>query len=355
MRIVLATDAWHPQINGVVRSLSTSVDGLVRKGHWVEVIEPSRFRTIACPTYPEIRLALGCGRRVSEILDGAMPASVHIATEGPIGWAARSWCIRNHRPYTTAFHTRFPDYVSIRTGIPVGLLWRMMRRFHGRAERTFAATASLAGELNSRGLERTHIWPRGVDLDQFNPHVPPHSTIANLQRPILLNVGRVAPEKNIEAFLSLQVAGTKVVIGGGPALERMKARFSDVIFLGPMHGAELASAYTAADVFVFPSRTDTFGMVNIEALACGLPVAAYPVSGPADIIGERERGIHGGKWRIGALDEDLAKAVARALTADRNAAVTEARHYSWERCTGLFLAGLAVNSPENEEQLPAAA
>ena len=341
MRIVLASDAWHPQVNGVVRSLSMTVEQLRGSGHDVDVIEPSLFRTMPCPSYPEIRLSLRCGRKVGKILDAAQPDSIHIATEGPIGWAARSWCIRNRRRYTTAFHTRFPDYVAIRTRIPVEWMWKLMRRFHGSAERTFAATQSLAEELNARGLQRTHLWPRGVDLDQFNPEVAPHSAMADLLRPILLNVGRVAREKNIEAFLDLDVAGSKVVVGGGPALDKLKAAYPDVRFLGPMHGAELASAYTAADVFVFPSRTDTFGLVNIEALACGLPVAAYPVPGPADILGPDERGIHGGKRRIGALDEDLAQAVARALTADRTAAAAEAAHYSWDRCTSLFVAGLA--------------
>jgi glycosyltransferase involved in cell wall biosynthesis len=341
VKIILATDAWHPQVNGVVRSLSTTVEGLRRSGHDVEVIEPSRFWTVPCPTYPEIRLSLACARKVRKFLDEARPDSIHIATEGPIGWAARRWCIRNGRRYTTAFHTRFPDYVSIRTGIPVDWIWRTMRRFHGPAERTFAATTSLAEELNSRGLERTHIWPRGVDLEQFNPEVAPHPAMAELPRPILLNVGRVAPEKNIEAFLDLDVEGCKVVVGGGPALDKMRAAYPSVLFLGPKHGAELASAYTAADVFVFPSRTDTFGLVNIEALACGLPVAAYPVPGPLDILGRDGRGIHGGKSRIGALDEDLAKAVTRALTAERRAAAIEAAHYSWDRCTSLFVAGLA--------------
>ncbi|WP_051531117.1 glycosyltransferase family 4 protein [Sphingomonas sp. URHD0057] len=344
MRIALASDAWHPQVNGVVRSLSTTVEGLRRSGHEVEVIEPSRFVTVPCPTYPEIRLSLACGRKVRKILTETQPDSIHIATEGPIGWAARSWCIRNERSYTTAFHTRFPDYVSIRTGIPVQWLWKMMRRFHGCAERTFAATTSLAEELNSRGIERIHIWPRGVDLDQFNPKVPPHPAMASLPRPILLNVGRVAPEKNIEAFLDLELEGSKVVVGGGPALERMREAYPDVLFLGPKHGAELASAYTAADVFVFPSRTDTFGLVNIEALACGLPVAAYPVAGPIDILGGDGCGIHGGSACIGAVDEDLAKAVARTRTADRRAAATEATHYSWDRCTRLFVEGLVSSA-----------
>jgi glycosyltransferase involved in cell wall biosynthesis len=349
VKIALATDAWHPQVNGVVRTLSTTVEGLRSNGHEVEVIEPSRFWTMPCPTYPEIRLSLACARRVRKMLDELQPDAVHIATEGPIGWAARSWCVRNGHGYTTAFHTRFPDYVSIRTRIPVEWVWRVMRRFHGPAERTFAATLSLAEELNSRGLERTHIWPRGVDLDQFNPDVPPHPALAELPRPILLNVGRVAPEKNIEAFLDLDVEGSKVVVGGGPALERLRSDYPDVLFLGPMHGAELASVYSGADVFVFPSRTDTFGLVNIEALACGLPVAAFPVAGPADIVGPAEQGIHGGKGRIGALDDDLGKAITRALSADRRAAAKEASHYSWDRCTDLFFDGLSL-----EEQRKAA-
>jgi glycosyltransferase involved in cell wall biosynthesis len=246
------------------------------------------------------------------------------------------------RHFTTAFHTRFPDYVSIRTGIPAEWIWKVMRRFHGAAERTFTATPTLATELHSHGLRYTHHWPRGVDLSQFNPDVPPHPDLLGLPRPILLNVGRVAPEKNIDAFLALDVNGTKVVVGGGPALEKLKAAYPDVLFLGPKHGAELASTYAAADVFVFPSRTDTFGLVNIEALACGLPVAAYPVPGPLDIIGMAGKGVHGGKRSIGALDEDLARAVALALKADRAAAAEEARNYSWESCTGRFLHGLAV-------------
>jgi glycosyltransferase involved in cell wall biosynthesis len=345
VKLIIASDAWHPQVNGVVRSLSTTVERLRDLGHEVDVIEPSLFWTMPCPTYPEIRLSLACRRSVRSILDAARVDSIHIATEGPIGWAVRNWCVRNDRRYTTAFHTRFPDYVSIRTGIPDEWIWKVMRRFHGPAEKTFTATKSLADELRARGLTRTHMWPRGVDLDQFNPNVPPHPALERLPRPILLNVGRVAPEKNIGAFLRLDIPGSKVVIGGGPALEKMKAAYPDVSFLGPKHGAELASVYSAADVFVFPSRTDTFGLVNLEALACGLPVAAYPVPGPADILGPGEKGIHGGRKRIGALDEDLAAAVARALTGDRRAAVVEAGHYSWDRCTGHFLAGLAQSTP----------
>lgn len=347
MKILLATDAWHPQVNGVVRSLSMTVNQLRRFGHEVEMIDPSRFRTVPCPTYPEIRLALGCGRAVARLLDEAQPDSVHISTEGPIGWSARSWCIKHGHHFTTAFHTRFPDYVSIRTGIPAEWIWKMMRRFHGAAERTFTATPTLAQELRAHGLAHTHHWPRGVDLSQFNPDVMPHVAIADLPRPILLNVGRIAVEKNIGAFLDLEVPGSKVVVGGGPALEKMKLRYPDVLFLGPKQGVELASTYAAADVFVFPSRTDTFGLVNIEALACGLPVAAYPVPGPLDILGPCGRGIHGGKHVIGAVDEDLGRAVMRALNADRIAAAEEALHYSWEACTLRFIEGIVIEGLEN--------
>lgn len=346
MKIVIATDAWHPQVNGVVRSLSMTVEQMRRFGHNVDVIEPSAFWTLPCPTYPEIRLALGCRRALARMLGEIQPDRIHISTEGPIGWAARSWCLKNKRHFTSAFHTRFPDYVSIRTGIPEEWVWKMMRRFHGSAERTFTATATLAEELRAHGLSRTHHWPRGVDLAQFNPSVPPHPAFEGLPRPIMLNVGRVAVEKNIEAFLSARVPGSKVVVGAGPALDGLKLKYPSVLFLGPKEGAELAACYTAADVFVFPSRTDTFGLVNIEALACGLPVAAFFVPGPLDILGADAAGMHGGSRAIGALDTDLETAIARALRASRKAAAAEAHHYSWEACTERFLDGLAADGDQ---------
>jgi glycosyltransferase involved in cell wall biosynthesis len=341
VKIALATDAWHPQVNGVVRSLSTTVEHLRRRSHEVEVTEPSRFWTLPCPTYSEIRLALGCATAVGRFLDASRPDAVHIATEGPVGHAVRAWCIRRGRPFTSSFHTRFPDYVAVRSGVPANWVWAIMRRFHRSAERTFVCTPTLEAELHSRGIPSTYLWPLGVDLHQFSPAVPAHPAMANLPRPIMLNVGRVAVEKNIEAFLDCGIEGSKVVVGDGPALSALKSRFPDVLFLGAKQGAELASVYTAADVFVFPSRTDTFGLVNIEALACGVPIAAYPVPGPTDILGADERGVHGGTARIGALDEDLAKAIGRALAADRGAAAIEASHYSWDRCTNLFFAGLS--------------
>ncbi|MGZ8348233.1 MAG: glycosyltransferase family 4 protein [Allosphingosinicella sp.] len=348
MRIALATDAWMPQVNGVVRSLATTVECLRARGHEVELIEPGRFRTIPCPTYPEIRLALGCAGAVRRQLDALAPDVVHIATEGPIGWAVRAWCGHHNRPFTTAFHTRFPDYLAMRTRLPADWFWSLMRRFHAPAERTFAVTRALADELEARGIGPAHLWPLGVDLRQFHPAVPPHPAISGLPRPVMLNVGRVAVEKNIRAFLDCPLPGSKVIVGDGPELAMLRKRYPDVHFLGAMHGQTLASAYTAADVFVFPSHTDTFGLVNIEALACGVPIAAYPVRGPLDIIGATGRGMHAGQRRIGAVDEDLARAVERALTADRVAAAAEARHYGWESCTDLFLDGLATESSSKQ-------
>ena len=349
MIIALATDAWHPQVNGVVRSLGMTVERLRGRGHELHVIEPGQFRTIPCPTYPEIRLALGCASAVARMLDEWVPDAIHIATEGPIGWAARKWCIRRGRRFTTSFHTRFPDYVSHRTGLPANWIWPVIRRFHGAAERTFAVTPSLAAELEQRGIVPAHHWPLGVDLGQFNPAAPPHPGIKDLPRPVMLNVGRVAVEKNIAAFLDCPVEGSKVIIGEGPAWSMLKARYPDVHFPGAMHGVELASAYAAADVHVFPSRTDTFGLVNIEALACGVPVAAYPERGPLDIIGLDGRGVHGGSRRIGALDTDLGRAIRRALTADRVAAAAEARYYDWDYCTDAFVGGLASDEVASEK------
>ena len=342
MRIALATDAWQPQVNGVVRSLTATAERLRQRGHEVQVVEPSQFATIACPTYPEIRLALNSAWKLGRRLDDFAPDAVHIATEGPVGWAARAWCLRRGFPFTTSFHTRFPDYVAVRTGLKAEWIWPLMQRFHGPAQRTFAVTRSLSDELEARGIAPSWHWPLGVDLAQFGPSVPPHPTLRRLPRPIMLSVGRVAVEKNLEAFLDCPVHGSKVVVGEGPALAELQGRYRSAHFLGALHGAELASAYAAADVFVFPSRTDTFGLVNIEALACGVPVAAYPERGPIDIIGEGGKGVHGGERRIGAVHADLGAAIRLALSADRAAAAAEARHYDWDACTDRFLAGLAA-------------
>ncbi|MDO9487634.1 MAG: glycosyltransferase family 1 protein, partial [Sphingomonadaceae bacterium] len=342
-----------PQVNGVVRTLTTTVATLKARRHRADTITPDLFRTIACPSYPEIRLALGCARAVARRLDALDADAVHIATEGPIGWAARRWCLRRGRPFTTSFHTRFPDYVAMRTGLPADWFWPVLRRFHGPATRIFAATPSLADELAGRGLPQVHAWSRGVDLALFSPDAAPLAALADLPRPVQLYVGRVAVEKNLEAFLAARTPGTRVVVGDGPARAALAARYPDARFLGALHGRELASAYAGADVFVFPSHTDTFGLVNIEALASGVPVAAYPTRGPIDIIGRDGVGTHGGGRRIGALADDLADAVAVALTASREDCAREGRRYSWDRCTDQFLAGLAPCRAVGAEAPPA--
>jgi glycosyltransferase involved in cell wall biosynthesis len=341
MKIALVSDAWAPQVNGVVRTLMTTVEQLRAQGHMVDAITPDQFRTVPCPSYPEIRLALGSGRTVGARLQASRADAIHIATEGPLGWAARRWCMDRGVPFTTSFHTRFPDYVAMRSRLPADWFWPIVRRFHGPAARIFAATETLAEELAERGLPHTHRWSRGVDLTLFGPDVTPLPALASVEGPILLSVGRVAVEKNIEAFLTADVPGTKVVVGDGPARAMLEKRFPEAIFTGALHGERLASAYAAADLFVFPSLTDTFGLVMIEALASGAPVAAFPVRGPIDIIGTAGQGMFGGSARIGALDADLTVAIRLAMTADRSACAAEGRRYSWERCTGQFIDGLA--------------
>ncbi|WP_116090364.1 glycosyltransferase family 4 protein [Sphingomonas crusticola] len=333
MKIALISDAWRPQVNGVVRTLETTVVRLRSRGHSVETITPDQFRTIPCPSYPEIRLAIGAGRETERRLEAFRPDAIHIATEGPLGWSARRWCLDRGLPFSTSFHTRFPDYVALRTGLPSGWFWPIVRRFHAPAARIMVATAALAKELAHHGLPQTHAWSRGVDLDLFTPGTLGLTAMAGLPRPIQLYVGRVAVEKNIDAFLDAPVGGSKVIVGDGPARAQLERRYPNAHFLGPLHGAELASAYASADVFVFPSRTDTFGLVMIEALAAGTPIAAFPVQGPLDIVGGASR-------RVGALDEDLAAAISLALTAQPSACAVEGRRYSWDACTDQFLAGL---------------
>ncbi len=343
MKIALVSDAWAPQVNGVVRTLTTTVTLLRARGHKVETITPDQFSTIPCPSYPEIRLALACGRAVAARLDAFDADAIHIATEGPLGWAARRWCRDRRIAFTTSFHTRFPDYVAMRSKLPADWFWPIVRRFHGPAARTFAATETLSEELAGRGLPHTHRWSRGVDLDLFTPNVVPLAELADLPRPIQLSVGRVAVEKNIEAFLRSCVPGTRVVVGDGPARAQMERRYPDVVFLGALHGERLAAAYAAADVFVFPSLTDTFGLVMIEALASGVPVAAFPVQGPIDIIGPEGLGAAGEyDHPVGVLDSDLEKAIGRALLLDRGACAVAGRCYGWDRCTDQFVAGLSV-------------
>ncbi|MGC6328784.1 glycosyltransferase family 4 protein [Rhizorhabdus sp. FW153] len=330
MRIAIATDAWSPQVNGVVRTLQAVTAELAAMGHEVCVIAPDQFRTLPCPSYPEIRLALtthgGVGRRIAEF--GA--DAIHVATEGPIGLAARRYCLSRQLAFTSAYHTQFPDYVAERTGMPADWFWRYIRWFHGPSAAILASTPSIEAVLDARGIGPVRRWGRGVDLALFRPDRPAHPAFAALARPIQLYVGRVAVEKNVEAFLSGSVEGTKVVVGDGPARAGLERRYPDAVFLGALHGEDLASAYAGADVFVFPSRTDTFGLVMIEALACGTPVAAFPVTGPIDVLDRASS----------AMEEDLSVAIREALTCDRGAAAAYGATFGWRRSAEQFLAAL---------------
>jgi glycosyltransferase involved in cell wall biosynthesis len=330
VRIAIVTDAWTPQVNGVVRTLQSVRRVLESRGHQVEVISPDRFHSLPCPTYPEIRLALAGTGRVGAMIEAFGPNAIHLATEGPLCVAARRWCLRRGMPFTTAYHTQFPDYVSARSGIPAEWIWRYIRWFHAPSQSILAATPSIRATLVAHGLAQVKHWGRGVDLAAFRPGLAPHPAMAGLPGPVQLYVGRVAVEKNLEAFLGTDHPGTKVVVGDGPAQAALAARFPGARFLGPMFGEELARAYNAADVFVFPSRTDTFGLVMIEALACGVPVAAFPVTGPVDVLTPE----------TGAMDERLDRAIAAALTRDPAACAGYGRSFTWEASARQFLQAL---------------
>jgi glycosyltransferase involved in cell wall biosynthesis len=330
MRLALVTDAWAPQMNGVVRTLMRTREELTAMGHAVEVISPDLFNGFPCPTYPEIKLAFMPGRKIARTIEAFKPNAIHIATEGPLGHAARGFCLGQGLPFTTAYHTRFPEYVEARFAVPVGLSYAWLRRFHGRARSIMVATQSIESDLLSRGFGNIRRWSRGVDTTLFKPMGD--KSLLDLPRPIHLFVGRVAIEKNIEAFLALDLPGSQVVIGDGPQLEQLKRRFPKAHFLGKKVGEDLARHYAAADVFVFPSLTDTFGLVILEALASGLPVAAYPVPGPRDIL-------HDGS--AGALDVDLGAAVKKALSLPPARCRALAEQFSWKAATEQFLGNLA--------------
>jgi len=331
MKLSLVSDAWSPQVNGVVRTLSTTVTMLRQRGADIQTITPDIFRSLPCPTYPEIRLALARPGAVGAMIEAHGSDAVHIATEGPLGLSARRHCIARGRPFTTSFHTRFPDYLHARFRLPVAASWRYLRWFHGPAAAVLVATPRLADELAGHGLVRTRLWSRGVDLAQFRPGQQLPAAYRGLTRPILLNVGRVAVEKNIEAFLASAAPGSKVVVGDGPALAELRGRYPDVLFMGALSGEALARAYAGADLFVFPSRTDTFGLVLVEAMASGLPVAAYPVAGPLDVVGDSGAGV---------LDDDLAVAIVAALRIPRAAALTQAQGFSWAAAATQFEAAI---------------
>ena len=324
MRILIATDAWRPQINGVVRTYERLKAECGRMGHEVEFLTPTGFRTVPCPTYPEIRLALLRRRDAAHAMAVFAPDYVHVATEGPIGLATRGHCLAIGKPFTTAYHTRFPEYVAARFPVPESWGYALERWFHNAGAGIMVATPSLMTELGGKGLERLLPWSRGVDTEVFQPR--PVRVFG--EGTVFLYVGRVAVEKNIGAFLALDLPGRKVVVGGGPQLDALRAMHPKTIFTGPLAGEALAEAYASADVFVFPSRTDTYGVVLLEALASGLPVAAFPVTGPLDIVAQ---GV------VGFLDEDLRKAALQALTVDRRACRDYALTFSWEKCARQFL------------------
>ena len=352
MKIAIATDAWYPQVNGVVRTLGATVAELDRRGYEVELITPDCFATLPMPGYSSIRLAMAPRFTARRMLHAFAPDVVHIATEGPIGWSARGWCKAHGVPFTSAFHTQFPQYAAIRTGVSEDRFWPLLRRFHGPSGAVMVSTPSLAECLAERGIPQSHLWGRGVDHWTFRPVGEKHAAMASLPGPVLLSVGRVAPEKNLIAFLNARVAGSKVVVGDGPDLERLKSLYPDVRFLGALAGEELAAAYRSADCFVFPSLTDTFGLVVIEALSCGLPVAAFPVAGPIDILGPKGRGPDGTfPATVGALNADLSVAIEKALRLDRKAAATIGSRYNWSTATDQFIAAIhcAVQTPAREQ------
>ena len=324
LRLALVTDAWFPQVNGVVNSLDRVIRLLRGWGAEVTVIAPERFRTIPCPTYPEIRLSLAGTGAVGAAIEENSPAFVHIATEGPLGMLARRYCLKRGRGFTTSYHTKFPEYVAARVPVPLSWGYAYMRRFHNAGLGCMVATASLEADLEAHGFRNLMRWSRGVDHDLFRPRA---DADLGLPRPIFLNVGRIAVEKNIEAFLSLDLPGTKVVVGDGPALNSLKRAYPQAHFLGVLSGEALASAYAASDVMVFPSLTDTFGNVLLEALASGLPVAAFPVTGPKDVITDP---------RVGALDTNLAAAALAALRLPRGPAREFALRFTWEASAAAF-------------------
>ena len=341
-RITVVTDAWHPQVNGVVRSIERTNDELVAMGAEVAMVTPDLFRTLPLPSYPEIRVTISTYRRVAREIERGQPSYVHIATEGPLGLKARKWCRRHGMPYTTSYHTRFPEYVAARLPVPQSWLYALVRRFHNGGAGCMVATDTLAAELSARGFRNLMRWGRGIDADLYRPR-PDEAGLFDLPRPIFLNVGRVAVEKNLEAFLALDLPGSKVVVGDGPQRAGLERRYPAVHFAGVMVGDELARAYASADVFVFPSRTDTFGNVLLEALASGLPVAAYPVMGPLDILGDSDAGI---------LDEDLKAACLGALAIDRATARQLALSFSWRRAAKQFLDNVRLANGETLEETP---
>jgi glycosyltransferase involved in cell wall biosynthesis len=348
LRIAIVSDAWRPQINGVVRTIDTVAQLLRAEGHDVEVFGPDRFRTLPCPTYPEIRLSLFPGARLRHMLKLYAPDAIHLVTEGPLGWSARSFCLSRNIPFTTAYHTRFPEYVRARIRLPISWSYAFVRRFHAPSAAVLVVAQSIRDELAARGFKNLVPWSRGVDIAAFRPR--PRSELVGV-RPIWLYAGRVAVEKNIKAFLDLDLPGSKWVVGGGPQLKELKRHYKNVKFFGSVDTEELSRRYAEADCFVFPSRTDTFGLVMVEALASGVPVAGYPVPGPLDVVTVPD---------VGAIDEDLRTACLAAVTGNRESCRRHAESFTWQSCAQQFLATLrpiprSVWQPLKHRVLPDAA
>jgi glycosyltransferase involved in cell wall biosynthesis len=333
MRILIVSDAWYPQTNGVVHTLAQTAKWLGRFGHDVRMVTPQDFRTFPCPTYPEIRLALFPYRTMADAIRAFQPEALHIATEGPLGLSARRYCVKHRLAFTTSYHTQFPQYLRSRAPVPMWASYLALRWFHGAARRCMVSTPTMRRQLAERGFKNLAHWQRGVDTELFRPQ---SKAFLRLPRPVAAYVGRVAIEKNVDAFLGMPWSGSKLVIGDGPELDRLKAQYPDATYAGYRFGEDLATHLAAADVLVFPSLTDTFGLVNLEAMACGVPVAAYPVTGPIDVV---QDGV------TGALDEDLARAAIRALEIDPAACRKRALDSGWDTCTRQFEGNLADCHP----------
>jgi len=329
MKIAIVTDAWEPQVNGVVRTLKMTTRELTLLGHQVDVISPQGFRNVPCPTYPDIRLALATRSMVARQLDAIAPDCLHIATEGPLGWAARGVAMSRGWPFTTAYHSRFPEYLHLRTRLPVSWSYAVLRRFHNAGAAALVPTEQMAADLRERGFTTPRLWSRGVNLEVFTPEGP---RLTRQRDPVFLYVGRLAVEKDVDAFLRLDLPGEKWVAGTGPEEARLHREYPGVRWFGVLEAPQLAELYRSADVKVFPSRTDTFGLVLAESMACGTPVAALPVIGPIDVVGTSGQG--------GALSHDLRQACLDALKCDRQAVHAFAQRYSWAAATRQFEAAL---------------
>lgn len=343
MQILVATDAVQPQVNGVVRSLEALAASAPALGAQIRFLTPDGFPTVPLPTYREIRIALASERAVARVLAQSDVDHIHVATEGPVGLAVRRYCLNRGLPFTTSYHTRFPEYVAARSAIPASLTYRLLRRFHNSSCGTMVSTPSLASELAERGFSHLMPWSRGVDLEAFHPA---RRAGLDLPAPVFLYAGRLAPEKNLDAFLRLDLPGSKLVVGDGPAGAALRRRYPKAHFVGVRRGADLARLYASADVFVFPSRTDTFGMVLLEAMASGLPVAAFPVPGPLDVVGGSGAGV---------LDQDLRAACLAALEIPRERARAHAETFTWERATRQFLDNAAAAKASHGREAPPAA